>query len=120
LRYEVRATEAALEDVDLIRRWIAEHGAPLTAERWVERLLVALTKLEERPTRCRLAPEDGHIEEAEVRQLLFGRFRILFTVRGKRVLVLHVRHGSRRYATQEELGQALEELERGDGEGRAR
>lgn len=119
MRYEVRATEAALEDVDLIRRWIAEHGAPRTAERWVERLLVALRKLEERPTRCRLAPEDGDIEDAEVRQFLFGRFRILFTVSGKQVLILHVRHGSRRYATQEELGQALEELGREEREGEA-
>jgi plasmid stabilization system protein ParE len=84
-----------------------------------KRLLVALTKLEERPTRCRLAPEDGDIEDAEVRQFLFGRFRILFTVSGKQVLILHVRHGSRRYATQEELGQALKELGREEREGEA-
>ncbi len=116
MRFEVRPTEAALEDVDIIRRWIAEHGAPLNAERWVERLLVTLTKLEAHPTRCRLAPEDEDIEEAEVRQLLFGRFRILFTVSGKRVPILHVRHGSRRYATREDLAQALDELELEEGE----
>ena len=116
MRFEVRPTETALEDVNIIRRWIAEHGAPLNAERWVERLLVTLTKLEKRPTRCRLAPEDEDIEEAEVRQLLFGRFRILFTVRGRQVLILHVRHGSRHYATREELAPALDELELEEGE----
>lgn len=116
MRFEVRPTEAALEDVDVIRRWIAEHGAPRNAERWVERILVKLGTLETNPTRCRLAPEADDFEEAEVRQLLFGRFRILFAVDGKQVLILHVRHGSRRYATREELAQALDELELEEGE----
>lgn len=110
MRFEVRPTEPALEDVNRIRRWIAEQGSPLNAERWVERFLKRLKSLEQRPMRCRLAPESEAIEEAEVRQLLFGRFRILFTVSQRQVFILHVRHGSRLYATHEELAQALHAL----------
>src|SRR5207245_2643023 len=50
------------------------------------------------PTRCPLARESVSCDEA-IRELLFGTgnrgtYRILFTVIGKSVYILHVRHGS--------------------------
>lgn len=39
----------------------------------------------------------------EVRQLLYGRYRILYTLRGSVVFVLTVRHGARQFMTTEEL-----------------
>jgi plasmid stabilization system protein ParE len=47
------------------------------------------------PERCSLAAESpvlGH----EIRHLIVGSYRVLFTVRGDAVYVLHVRHGARR------------------------
>lgn len=48
--------------------------------------------------RCPLAPESG-LFPFEVRQLLYGHkphvYRILFTVQGNVVYVLHIRHGRR-------------------------
>ena len=110
MKYRLLATEAALVDVDTIRRWIAERGAPLTARRWVERLLVALRTLSGNPTRCQVAAENAEVDEFEIRRFLFGKVRVLFTVVGAEVVILHVRHGSRRYATRDDLAPALREL----------
>ena len=48
------------------------------------------------------APENQDTK-IEVRQLLYGRYRILYTVRGSVVFVLTVRHGARQLMTAEEL-----------------
>lgn len=38
MSFKVRPTEAALEDAVSIGRWIASRGAPVGAERWIDRL----------------------------------------------------------------------------------
>jgi hypothetical protein len=59
------------------------------------------------PRRCPIAPETrlGLIDR-EIRQLLYGRgywkYRVLFAIEGKRVLIAHIRHGARLYLGQEE------------------
>ena len=58
----------------------------------------AIASLSEMPARCGLAPENENFP-FEVRQLLYGsahhRYRILFTIDGSMVTVLHIRHGRR-------------------------
>jgi hypothetical protein len=60
--------------------------------------LAAVQSLEEQPERCGLAPEAEDLGLA-LRQLLFGKrqglWRILFTVEGNTVNVLHLRHAAR-------------------------
>ena len=57
----------------------------------VRSALDAAATLEAFPGRCRLAPENGPFE-FEIRQLLYGNYRLLFTVRDDTVVILHVRH----------------------------
>jgi plasmid stabilization system protein ParE len=46
------------------------------------------------PARCPFAPEnEDHTQE--IRQLIFGRYRVLFTIQPGRVVILHVRHCAR-------------------------
>lgn len=54
------------------------------------------------PGSFELAPESQDAT-IEVRQLLYGRYRILYTVRGSTVFVLTVRHGARQFMALEEL-----------------
>lgn len=58
----------------------------------------ALNSLTESPERCGLAPENDAVEP-EIRQLLYGRrsgvYRALFTITGREVRVLHIRHAAR-------------------------
>jgi plasmid stabilization system protein ParE len=59
----------------------------------------AIASLATFPKRCPLAPETVRFP-FEVRQLLYGRkphvYRILFTIEGDTVIVLHIRHGRRK------------------------
>ncbi len=98
--YRVEPTEKALADVGEAYFWINEQseGAAL---RWYEGLMKALRSLEKNPLRCPLAPESAFFEE-EIRQLIYGKYRILFTVEDETVFVLRVRHGAREYLRPEE------------------
>jgi plasmid stabilization system protein ParE len=98
--YRVEPTDKALVDAGEAYFWINEQseGAAL---RWYEGLLKALRSLERNPLRCPLAPESAFFEE-EIRQLIYGKYRILFTVESETVFVLRVRHGAREYLKPEE------------------
>ena len=92
--------EAELEAAYLYRY----ERAPQEAARWFAGFVEAINSLAQFPTRCPLAPENGHFAE-EIRQLLDGTrrnvFRILFTIRGDTVQVLHIRHGAQQYLYEE-------------------
>jgi len=56
---------------------------------------VAAQSLTELPRRCSIAPESETFG-IEVRQLMYGDYRILFTIDGDTVRILRFRHGARR------------------------
>lgn len=61
------------------------------AQRWVRQLRTAVSEqLAVVPKAFPLAPEDDEFSE-EIRQMIVGRYRILFTIKGRKVHVLHVR-----------------------------
>lgn len=105
MTYKLIVAPPALADLDEAYRWIAERS-PENAARWYNRFLDALSTLERFPRRCEVAPESRHVG-LEIRQLLYGRrggvYRVLFTIRGREVHVLHVRHAARRTMTAEEF-----------------
>ena len=93
--YKVEPTRKALADADEAFLWIYEE-APDASLRWYEGLLEAFQSLRKYPQRCGLAQENPFFKE-EIRQLLYGRYRIVFTVKEKTVYVLRVRHGAREH-----------------------
>ena len=101
MTYEIEIQDSALEDLDLARRWISRRS-PSRAESWLNGARAAIETLASFPRRCPLAPENDDFD-GEVRQLLYGEFRILFTVKDEVVHVLHVRHGARRSITPDEM-----------------
>lgn len=97
MKYKVIVQPDAERDIEEAYAWLAEQS-PGAAERWLEALITLVDSLETFPERCALAPESEAFD-VEIRQLLHGVYRILFTVAGKKVHVLHVRHGARRSLT---------------------
>ncbi len=93
--YRVEPTDKALADAGEAYFWISEQSEQ-AALRWYEGLLKAFRSLEKSPLRCSLAPEAPLFEE-QIRQLIYGKYRILFTIEAKVVYVLRVRHGAREY-----------------------
>ena len=96
-RWNVFVELPAQRDIAEARLWLAERE-PDAAERWFNSIYNTIGSLEIFPERCPLAPESKPLN-AEIREIFHGRrqhkYRILFTVSGNDVHVLHVRHGAR-------------------------
>jgi plasmid stabilization system protein ParE len=93
------SAEAELDAISILE-WLLEQSAGDTGLQWFMGMDKAIASLRNFPERCPLAPENARFP-FEVRQLLYGKrphaYRILFTIRGETVHVLHIRHGRRRH-----------------------
>ncbi len=94
----VRTTTKAKRDLDAILTRLLSQEAGEAGLRCFQGLREAVAALVHSPQRCALAPENARFP-FEVRHLLYGRkphiYRIIFTVEGDTVSVLHIRHGRR-------------------------
>jgi plasmid stabilization system protein ParE len=95
LRYTVVVQPSAEAEIEAAYVYLAQAASPDVAIRWFNELDAAIDTLVTMPRRCPLAPEDAYFAD-EIRQLLVAPYRVLFTIRQKRVHVLHVRHRARR------------------------
>src|SRR5437588_9183854 len=97
MKFEVIVQPSAQAEMEAAYVSLARR-APISAARWYNRLLDAINSLADNPERCSLAPEDEYFSQ-EIRNLLYGKrknvYRIIFTVQGTTVHVLHVRRGTR-------------------------
>ncbi len=89
MSYQVVITTKAERDADVMMSWIAQY-APEKAALWYLDFRQAAASLSDFPARCPLALENRVGQE--IRQLLFGKYRLLFLIEGATVWVLHVRH----------------------------
>jgi plasmid stabilization system protein ParE len=96
MAFRVKPTTTSKQDARNILAWLRSQGAGEAGLRWFQAMQKAIASLSELPARCGLAPENKAFP-FEVRQLLYGsthhRYRILFTIEGDTVTVLHIRHG---------------------------
>lgn len=106
MKFQVRVTLAAKEDLRVIFHWIRDRSSA-GAERWLQRWEETLGAIEARADHYGLAPEsDGHSEE--IRQAIFktrrGRpYRALFFIHGIQVVILYVRGPSQNILHSDEL-----------------
>ena len=90
-RYSVVFEIAAQADVRGSYDWGYRVWGKKEARRWVRELRTAISKqLSLVPKGFPLAPENEEFSE-EIRQMIVGRYRVLFTIRKYKVHVLHVR-----------------------------
>jgi len=98
MTFRVEVTAEAERDAEAILEWLFSQHAGDAGIRWFRALEDAIASLAEFPERCPVAPESA-VFPFHVRQLLYGRrrniYRILFTLDGDTVYVLHIRHGAR-------------------------
>jgi plasmid stabilization system protein ParE len=99
MTYRVEIADQVDRDADAILEWLHSQHATDAAVAWFRGLGEAIDSLAQFPSRCPLAHEDREFD-FEVRQLLYGRkphiYRVLFTIEGDVVRVLHIRHGRRK------------------------
>jgi plasmid stabilization system protein ParE len=98
MAFRVEISAEAESDADGILEWLISQHAGETGIRWFVALEEAIASLATFPERCALAPETLRFP-FEVRQLLYGHkphvYRILFSIEGETVNILHIRHGRR-------------------------
>lgn len=95
--YSVIVTPNADAELRSAYRYIRDR-APEAAQVWLRSAQRKIKSLARNPERAPLAPENAAFKES-IRELFFGSgnrgtYRILFTVLGRCVYVLHFRHGS--------------------------
>ena len=76
--------------------------APLNAVRWRKGLEDRIQSLKQNPEAFGFAPENKDAK-VEIRQRLFGKYRILYTVRGDVIFILAIRHGARAFLAPEDV-----------------
>ncbi len=79
----------ALNRVEEIARYIAADK-PGAARKWVARIFDQVKIIEDFPKSGRMVPE---LERDDVRELLFGQYRIIYRLKNNQIEVLTVRHG---------------------------
>jgi plasmid stabilization system protein ParE len=101
--FRVIVQPRAAEDLKAAAIWIARDSQE-RAQVWLEGIAKAILALQSFPNRCALAPENDAFE-FEIRQLIHGQYRVLFTVSAQteEVLVLHIRHTARRPVSSDDL-----------------
>lgn len=90
-RYAVIFEAPAQEDVRRSYDWGCRVWSKKEAQTCVRQLRTAVSKqLSLMPKGFPIAPENDEFAE-EIRQMIVGRYRILYTIRKRKVHVLHVR-----------------------------
>ena len=90
-RYVVIFEESAQADMRESFNWGRRTWGKDEAQHWVRQLQKAVSdQVAVVPKAFPLAPEDDEFSE-EIRQMLIDRYRILFTIKARKVHVLHVR-----------------------------
>jgi toxin ParE1/3/4 len=87
----IRWTTQALADLEAIGDFIA-RDAPSFAQIFVDRVFDAVERLENFPRSGRIVPE---ISQEEMREIIFGSYRIVYLLNEDEVNILTVFHASR-------------------------
>ena len=91
--YHVEITKSAQRDVAEIWEYIASDN-PKAADGFVAELIRQAGTLASLPLRCPIIPETNELG-VEYRHLIYGDYRTIFKILGRRVIILRIVHGAR-------------------------
>lgn len=86
-RFAVTFAESALRDLEEIRAWYGEQGAPKIGDRLVAELIQQVEHLVDHPEMGRIVPE---FEQPFLRELIYPPFRIVYRRDPAQVRVVRV------------------------------
>lgn len=94
MTYRINVTPPAVADTEAIYEYLAE-SSPQAADRRLVLLENAIDSLADFPKRHPQAPE-SRTHSTEIRHMLVGNYRILFSIRGDTVHILRLRHAAQK------------------------
>lgn len=83
----VRFSQSALTDLEAIRVWYADQGAPDVGERFVVEIFERIEALRDHPEMGRVVPE---FDQPFLRELIHPPFRIVYRRDAKQVRIVRV------------------------------
>ena len=87
----VRFSDVAVNNLSDSFEWGAERWGLTKAEAWLDEIQTKIEfHLSRTPLACPLAPEADDFD-FEVRKLVLGRYRVIFSVNGGEVLILTIK-----------------------------
>ena len=90
-RFGLRYNPEALSDLSDSFEWGVQFWGGEAARKWYNEIDLSIERrLSSMPESCPLAPESDDLD-IEIRQLILGRYRILFTIEYDLVRVLYIR-----------------------------
>ncbi|MCB9965313.1 MAG: type II toxin-antitoxin system RelE/ParE family toxin [Rhodospirillales bacterium] len=89
--FKVNIPPSVMEEIEHYVDDIAGDSVP-NALKWYREIVEKIKSLNRFPSRCSYADETV-FHDFEIRNLIFGNYRILFHIEGQTVQVLHVKHG---------------------------
>ncbi|MGE4351477.1 MAG: type II toxin-antitoxin system RelE/ParE family toxin [Bdellovibrionales bacterium] len=101
MKFAIKITNEASADLDGVFEYIFSKS-PVQAEKFVDALLGKVRTLSSMPKRCPVAPE-SYGKALGIRHLIYERYRVLFMLCEKEVIILRIIHGAR---VNFEIGQA--------------
>jgi plasmid stabilization system protein ParE len=107
MTYRITISEEAERDIREAVRWWRDNRSAEQAERWYSKVYPAIATLSKHPDRCPLSPENDLLPSG-LRQLHFGvsrkaTHRIVFTIEGRDVTIVRVRHFAQRELSLDDL-----------------
>jgi toxin ParE1/3/4 len=95
VKYEVRITEVALNDLYAVYRYVAINDSPGKAEHLIDNIQKAMASLETMPARGNHPPEMQRLGITDFREIFFKPYRIIYETKGKAVFIHAVLDGRR-------------------------
>jgi plasmid stabilization system protein ParE len=90
-RFRVEFTHEAKSEIARSFEWGRQEWGSAAAVQWYRKLRSQTREiLSNFPLSQPIAPENGDFS-SEIRQMIFGRYRVLFEIDGRVVRILHVR-----------------------------
>lgn len=93
--YTVMMLEEAAQDIEAIYRYIRKSGREKAAREMLASLRKACASLSEHPERGHTPIELSRISHFEYRQIIQGKYRIIYQVAKPNVFIFGIIHGSR-------------------------
>lgn len=91
----IKWSESAMQDILQIYKYIAQDS-PDNADAFLDRLMDSAEKqLSVSPLIGREIPE---MKDSAFREIIYGKYRVMYHVEGDRVDITHVRHGAREFS----------------------
>lgn len=79
----------AVDRVSEIAEYIAQDKPP-AAENWIKTIFSKVSQLKTSPEMGRIVPE---IANTQVRELIYGNYRIIYRIEMEQISILTIRHG---------------------------